>query len=159
MLANVLELGCVRLAKDQHGVLVPDEPDRARLRGQVAADRGEPDNVFAIEQLLGGATEFGVEGDHGVPPRATGHIVQLFCMGNYSQKDPECQDILVEKPQPGWRKLETSAQMTAAIFRREMVGLRIQYPNETEEKLKRRLAGVIYGEEFAERALGPVSNF
>ncbi len=63
MPANVGELGRVRLAEDEHGILIPDEPDRARLRGQVAADGGEPDHEFAIEQLLGGAAEFGIEVD------------------------------------------------------------------------------------------------
>jgi len=57
---------------------------------------------------------------------------------------------------PAWRKLQLvdDANRTAAHL--AMSGLRARHPNESLERLRRRLVGLTLGEDLAARVFGPL---
>jgi hypothetical protein len=71
---------------------------------------------------------------------------------------PEAERVLIEllRRAPAWRKLEMVGQMNQAVRTLALSGLRERYPEATPEELRRRLAGLLLGEELAARAYGPL---
>jgi hypothetical protein len=73
---------------------------------------------------------------------------------------PEAEEVLIRllREAPPWRKLEMVDQMNQAVRLLAMSGLRQRYPHENEQQLRRRLAGLLLGEELATRAYGPLPD-
>jgi hypothetical protein len=57
---------------------------------------------------------------------------------------------------PPWRKLEMVAQLNQAGRELASAGLRMRYPNATQDELRRRLADIMLGGELAARVYGPM---
>lgn len=55
---------------------------------------------------------------------------------------------------PAWRKLEMLAQLNASARLLAMSGLRQRYPAAGEDELRRRLAGLLLGEDLADKIYG-----
>ncbi len=58
---------------------------------------------------------------------------------------------------PSWRKMQMVGEMSRAVRLLMLAGLRQRYPHESEERLRRRLAGMLLGEDLASKAYGPLS--
>ncbi len=56
------------------------------------------------------------------------------------------------------RKMQMLAQLNASARLLAMTGLRSQYPQASEAELRRRLAGLLLGEELARKAFGEISH-
>jgi len=72
--------------------------------------------------------------------------------------DPEVERVWLEmlRRAPPWRKLYMVAEMNRTVRELALLGLRRRYPNEPPERLRRRLADLLLGEELAARAYGPL---
>jgi hypothetical protein len=73
---------------------------------------------------------------------------------------PEAEAVLIRllREAPAWRKLEMMDQLNQSVKLLALVGLRKRYPNESEQKLHRRLAGLLLGEELASKVYGPMED-
>jgi hypothetical protein len=71
---------------------------------------------------------------------------------------PEAEAVLIRllREAPSWRKLVMVDQLNQSVKLFVMTGLRQRYPGENEELLRRRLAGLLLGEELAQKAYGPL---
>ena len=71
---------------------------------------------------------------------------------------PEAEAVLIRllRAAPPWRKLTIVDELNQSVKLLARVGLRERYPNETEEQLHRRLAGLLLGEDIARKAYGPL---
>ena len=56
------------------------------------------------------------------------------------------------------RKMEMLAQLNASARILALMGLRSRYPQAGEAELRRRLAGLLLGEELARRVYGDINN-
>lgn len=56
------------------------------------------------------------------------------------------------------RKMNMLAQLNASARMLALTGLRSQYPQATEAQLRRRLAGLLLGEELAQKAYGETAH-
>ena len=56
------------------------------------------------------------------------------------------------------RKMEMLAQLNASARTLALMGLRSRYPQAGEDELRRRLAGLLLGEELANKVYGGLSN-
>ena len=71
---------------------------------------------------------------------------------------PEAEQTLLRmlRQAPPWRKLEMVAQLNQAGRELALVGLKMRYPEATQDELLRRLADILLGGEVAARVYGPV---
>lgn len=74
----------------------------------------------------------------------------------YPDTHPEAEEVLIEllRQAPSWRKLQMVGEMNEAVKILAMSGLRVRYPDDSPEKLRRRLADILLGPELAEKAYG-----
>jgi len=72
--------------------------------------------------------------------------------------DPKTERVWLEmlRQAPVWRKMHMVAEMNRAVRELALLGLRKRYPNDPPERLRRRLANLLLGEELAARAYGPL---
>jgi len=56
------------------------------------------------------------------------------------------------------KKMNMLGQLNASARLLALTGLRSQYPNATEAELRRRLAGLIHGEELACKVYGEIGH-
>jgi hypothetical protein len=71
---------------------------------------------------------------------------------------PEAERVLIEllrKATPA-RKFKMIVSANLASRKLAMCGLRMRHPNESPERLRRRLADLWLGKELAEKAYGPL---
>jgi hypothetical protein len=70
---------------------------------------------------------------------------------------PNAEAVLFKlwRETPTWRKLEIMEDLNRAARQMAIAGIRMRYPDDPPEKLRRRLADLLLGEELAERAYGP----
>jgi len=59
---------------------------------------------------------------------------------------------------PAWRKLHMVGEMNRTVRELALIGLRRRHPYDTEERLKRRLATLLLGDDLARKAYGPESE-
>lgn len=59
---------------------------------------------------------------------------------------------------PPWRRLQLMAALTASARVLALAGLRRRFPGAGEQELRRRLAGLLYGEELASRVYGDLAS-
>ena len=71
---------------------------------------------------------------------------------------PEAEKVQLEllRQAPPWRKLALVGQMNATVRLLAAQGLRQRYPQADESEIRRRLAGLLLGEELAARVYGPL---
>jgi hypothetical protein len=71
---------------------------------------------------------------------------------------PEAEAVLIDlyRRMPPWRKLELVDDAIRTSRQLAMMGLRSRHPDEPIEKLRRRLLGLVLGEETADRVYGPM---
>lgn len=76
----------------------------------------------------------------------------------YSDTTPEAEAVLIGllRRAPSWRKLEMVGQLNRTAQMMALAGLRERYPHASAEELRRRLAGLLLGEELAVKAYGPL---
>lgn len=67
------------------------------------------------------------------------------------------QGALLRQTSPT-RKLEMVAELNETVRALMLAGLAKRYPDETQEKRKRRYAGLVLGEELAEKVYGPLEE-
>lgn len=79
-------------------------------------------------------------------------------MPNDTHPDVEALLIDMLRKTPVWRKLEMMTQLNKMAYTIAMNGLRERHPQASEAELKRRMAALLYGEELAEKAYGPLSS-
>ncbi len=74
--------------------------------------------------------------------------------------DPVAEAVQLEiyRQMPGWRKIELVFEANAMSRALAMAGLRSRYPQAGPEELRRRLMGLLLGEELAARAYGPLED-
>jgi hypothetical protein len=74
----------------------------------------------------------------------------------YSDTDPQIEELLISllRQTPPWRKLEMMAELNAAARLLARSGLKQRYPEASTAEINHRLAALLYGEEFANKALG-----
>lgn len=76
----------------------------------------------------------------------------------FEDTHPEIEARLVE----AWRSMTPSEKLSQAFAMRQtmmamaMAGLRLRHPDESEARLRRRLAAILVGEDLANRAYGPL---
>jgi hypothetical protein len=73
---------------------------------------------------------------------------------------PEAELVLIElmrQASPA-RKLYMVGQMNQTLRELALAGLRQRYPDETPERLRRRLADLLLGPELAAKAYGPLDE-
>ena len=70
----------------------------------------------------------------------------------------EALQIELLRNAPAWRKLEMVGQMNAAVRQMALCGLKMRYPDEPPEKLRRRLADLLLGKELAQKVYGPLED-
>ena len=68
----------------------------------------------------------------------------------------EALQIKLLREVPAWRKMEMLAQLNAAAQMLAMSGLRQRHPNANESELRRRLAGLLLGDELARKVYGDI---
>jgi hypothetical protein len=56
------------------------------------------------------------------------------------------------------RKMHMLAQLNASARLLALAGLRSQYPQADEDEIRRRLAGLVLGEELASKVYGEISH-
>jgi len=74
----------------------------------------------------------------------------------YSDTDPKMETLQVRllREAPAWRKLEMLAQLNSSARLLALSGLRQRHPRAGEGELRRRLAGLLLGEELARKVYG-----
>ncbi len=70
----------------------------------------------------------------------------------------EALQIELLRRAPPWRKLEMVGEMNAAVRQLALCGLRKRYPNDSPEKLRRRLADLLLGPELASKVYGALEE-
>jgi hypothetical protein len=74
----------------------------------------------------------------------------------FPDTSPDAEQVLVDllRATPPWRKLEMVGQMNQAVRELALAGLRQRYPGASRDELRRRLAGLLLGEELAAQVYG-----
>jgi hypothetical protein len=72
--------------------------------------------------------------------------------------DAEAVMLDIYRRMPAWRKIELIEDACRTNRLLAMVGLRSRFPGESLPKLRRRLLGLVLGEDEATRIYGPVEN-
>lgn len=76
----------------------------------------------------------------------------------YSDTHPKMEALQIQllREAPAWRKLEMLAQLNASARTLALSGLRQRYPNASEGELRRRLVGLLLGDEIAKKIFGDI---
>ena len=71
---------------------------------------------------------------------------------------PQAEAVLIHllSEAPSWRKLEMVDQLNQSVKLMALTGLRQRYPHDNEDRLHRRLAGLLLGDELARKVYGPL---
>jgi len=78
----------------------------------------------------------------------------------YSDTHPKMEALqiqLLRQATPA-RKMEMLAQLNASARTLALMGLRSRYPQAGEAELRRRLAGLLLGEELARKVYGDIND-
>lgn len=78
----------------------------------------------------------------------------------FTDAPPEIEERVVEiyRRMPAWRKLGLVDDANRTARQLAMIGLRSRHPGEPLPKLRRRLLGLVLGEELATRVYGPLDD-
>ena len=70
----------------------------------------------------------------------------------------EALQVRLLREAPAWRKLEMLAQLNTSARMLALAGLRQRHPRASEPELRRRLAGLLLGEELACKVYGELKD-
>ena len=78
----------------------------------------------------------------------------------YSDTHPEMEALQIRllREATSWRKMEMLAGLNASAKSLALSGLRLRYPQASESELRRRLAGLLLGEELACKVYGELEH-
>jgi len=78
----------------------------------------------------------------------------------FPDTSPDAERVLLDllRKAPPWRKLELVGQLNETVRTLALSGLRLRHPQAGPEELRRRLAGMLLGEELATRVYGPLKE-
>ena len=68
----------------------------------------------------------------------------------------EAYQLQLLRQAPPWRKAHMLGQMYQTVKQLAYQGLRQRHPEASEAELRRRLAGILLGDELAEQVYGPL---
>jgi len=73
---------------------------------------------------------------------------------------PEAERVLIDllRRAPPWKKFAAIDDTTRAMRELALIGLKERHPRASPEELRRRLAGLLLGEDLAERVFGPLPD-
>ena len=87
--------------------------------------------------------------------------IQLLCYTKpvapyYSDTDPKIEALQVQllRTVPPWRKMEMLAGLNASARSLALAGLRLRYPEASEDEIRRYLAELLLGDELSQKVLG-----
>jgi hypothetical protein len=85
-------------------------------------------------------------------------VIILYMSILFSDTHPEAEAVLIRllRDAPPWRKLEMVDQLNQSVKLLALTGLRERFPHEDEERIRRRLAALLLGEELAVKIYGPI---
>ncbi len=80
--------------------------------------------------------------------------------GLFSDTDPKMEALQIQllRQASPTRKMNMLAQLNASARRLALTGLRTRYPQAGEAELRRRLAGLLLGEELACKVYGEIEE-
>ncbi len=89
-------------------------------------------------------------------PRMRPH--EVACPTRSPDTDPEAEaaQLRIYRDMPAWRKIELVFEANAMSQSLALAGLRSRYPDAGAEEIRRRLMGLLLGEELANRVYGPL---
>jgi hypothetical protein len=78
----------------------------------------------------------------------------------YPDTHPKIEDLQIKllRDVPAWKKLELLCQLNQTASTLALSGLRQRHPMAGESELRRRLAGLLLGEELASKVYGELDN-
>jgi hypothetical protein len=78
----------------------------------------------------------------------------------FADTHPEMEALQIKllRQAPPWRKLEMVWQLNAAVQALALSGLKARYPDDSPEKLRRRLADLLLGKELATQVYGSIEQ-
>lgn len=78
----------------------------------------------------------------------------------YSDTHPKMEALQIQllRQATPTRKMEMRAQLNASARTLALMGLRSRYPQAVEAELRRRLAGLLLGEELARKVYGDINH-
>jgi hypothetical protein len=78
----------------------------------------------------------------------------------YSDTHPKMEALQIQlwRQATPTRKMEMLAQLNASARTLALIGLRSRYPHAGEAELRRRLAGLLLGEELARKVYGDINH-
>ncbi len=76
----------------------------------------------------------------------------------FPDTDPKAEAVLIRllRDAPPWRKIEMVDQLNQSVKLLALAGLRQRFPQDDDERLRRRLADLLLGEELAIKVYGPL---
>jgi len=72
--------------------------------------------------------------------------------------DAEAEMLRIYRGMPAWRKMELVEDAIRTSRQLAMEGLRSRHPGESLQRLRRRLLGLVLGEETATEVYGPLES-
>ena len=89
-----------------------------------------------------------------------GRDIIIFMSSLYSDTHPKMEALQIQlwRQASATRKMQMVAQLNESVHMLALAGLRSQYPQASEMELRRRLAGLILGEELALKVYGKTSD-
>lgn len=77
-----------------------------------------------------------------------------------SDTSADAEEVMlgIYRRMPAWRKVELVDDAIRTARHLAMIGLRARHPDEPVTKLRRRLLGLVLGEETARRIYGPLGT-
>lgn len=78
----------------------------------------------------------------------------------YSDTHPKMEALQIQlwRQANPTRKMHMLAQLNASVRMLALAGLRSRYPHASEAELRRRLAGLLLGEDIARKVYGEISH-
>ena len=76
------------------------------------------------------------------------------------ERDPAAEQVMLEiyRRMPAWRKVELVDDANRTARQLALAGLKARHPTEGPERLRRRLFGLMLGEELASEVYGPLDG-
>lgn len=100
--------------------------------------------------------------EHSAPPVLPGqlrpHEIQWQTLAEDTDPAAEAIQLEILRSLPPWRKLEMVQEAILASDALALAGLRSRYPEATAQEIRRRLMGLLHGEDIATRAFGPLEE-
>ena len=78
----------------------------------------------------------------------------------FADTHPKFEALQIEllRSAPTWRKLEMVWQLNTAVRTMAISGLKVRYPDDPPEKIRRRLADILLGPDLAVIVYGPLEE-